>query len=377
MNICKKISNTIMVLAFFLVITVPTIWFSEVKATIPLDTSENRKLAEKPEFNIEKLETYADDYESYYNDNLPFRSFIRNAWTNFNLYFLGESTTNQVLVGKNEGDISSSWLFYQENYDGNPIKETQGIFTFSEDEMLNIGKTISTNIKELKARDIDLYYAFIPNKANLYREFLPDNITLFENETRVDRLYKILKTKLQEKDNIINLKESLEKAKNLGQLYFKQDTHWNDLGAFVGFEAITKVVSKDSKIDYNYEVKFSEEELIDKDLSKMSGIKNTLKDIIPTIVYQEDVEFKGMILETENQIAITECETAPVKKTIMVVGDSFRTAMIPYFAKNYSKVIFLHRCDYGAYMLDAYAPDIIVCQFLERYVNTIPEFKLY
>lgn len=377
MKICRKISNIIMIIAFLLVLTVPTIWFWEIKDTIPPDTSENRKLAEKPKFDINTLDNYSDDYEAYYNDNLPFRSFIRNTWTNFNFFVLGESTTNQVLVGKNDGDLSSSWLFYQENYDGNPIKETQGVYKFTEDEVLNIGKTINTNVKELKTRNIDLYYAFIPNKANLYREKLPDNITIFDPSTRVDKLYKVLKQTIEAKDNLMYLKEDLEKAKDLGQLYFKQDTHWNDLGAFIGFETITKNVSKDSGIDYNYEVKFSEEEFIDKDLSQMFGIKGTLKDKTPTITYLSDVEFKGMVLETENQIVITECEDAKVKKTIMVIGDSFRTPMIPYFAKNYQKVIFLHRCDYGSYMLDAYAPDIIVCQFLERYVNTVQDFKLY
>lgn len=377
MKICRKISNIIMIIAFLLVLTVPTIWFWEIKDTIPPDTSENRKLAEKPKFDINTLDNYSDDYEAYYNDNLPFRSFIRNTWTNFNFFVFGESTTNQVLVGKNDGDLSSSWLFYQENYDGNPIKETQGVYKFTEDEVLNIGKTINTNVKELKTRNIDLYYAFIPNKANLYREKLPDNITIFDPSTRVDKLYKVLKQTIEAKDNLMYLKEDLEKAKDLGQLYFKQDTHWNDLGAFIGFETITKNVSKDSGIDYNYEVKFSEEEFIDKDLSQMSGIKGTLKDKTPSITYLSDVEFKGMVLETENQIVITECEDAKVKKTIMVIGDSFRTPMIPYFAKNYQKVIFLHRCDYGSYMLDAYAPDIIVCQFLERYVNTVQDFKLY
>ena len=377
MKICRKISNIIMIIAFLLVLTVPTIWFWEIKDTIPPDTSENRKLAEKPKFDINTLDNYSDDYEAYYNDNLPFRSFIRNTWTNFNFFVLGESTTNQVLVGKNDGDLSSSWLFYQENYDGNPIKETQGVYKFTEDEVLNIGKTINTNVKELKTRNIDLYYAFIPNKANLYREKLPDNITIFDPSTRVDKLYKVLKQTIEAKDNLMYLKEDLEKSKDIGQLYFKQDTHWNDLGAFIGFETITKKVSKDSGIDYTYEVKFSEEEFVDKDLSQMSGIKGTLKDTTPTITYLSDVEFKGMVLETENQIVITECEDAKVKKTIMVIGDSFRTPMIPYFAKNYQKVIYLHRCDYGSYMLDAYAPDIIVCQFLERYVNTVQDFKLY
>jgi hypothetical protein len=190
-------------------------------------------------------------------------------------------------------------------------------------------------------------------------------------------LYEILKQDLESKDNLMYLKEDLEKVKSLGQIYYKQDTHWNDLGAFIGFKSITEKVSKDSKIDYNYEVKFSDQEFVDKDLSQMSGIKGVLKDTIPTINYLPDIEFKGMILQTENEIAITECESAPIKKTIMVIGDSFRTPMIPYFAKNYSKVIFLHRCDYGSYMLDAYAPDIIVCQYLERYVNTLPDLKLY
>ena len=156
MKICRKISNIIMIIAFLLVLTVPTIWFWEIKDTIPPDTSENRKLAEKPKFDINTLDNYSDDYEAYYNDNLPFRSFIRNTWTNFNFFVLGESTTNQVLVGKNDGELSSSWLFYQENYDGNPIKETQGVYKFTEDEVLNIGKTINTNVKELKTRNIDL-----------------------------------------------------------------------------------------------------------------------------------------------------------------------------------------------------------------------------
>ena len=151
MKICKKISNLIMIVAFFLVLVFPPVYFEKVKDTIPQDTSENRKLAEKPEFNFEKIDSYASDYEAYYNDNLPFRSFIRNTWTNFNFFVFGESTTNQVLVGKNDGDLSSSWLFYQENYDGNPIKETQGVYKFTEDEVLNIGKTINTNFSTISS----------------------------------------------------------------------------------------------------------------------------------------------------------------------------------------------------------------------------------
>ena len=375
MKICKTISNLIMIIAFFLVLIFPPVYFEKVKDTIPQDTSENRKLAEKPEFDSSTIISYSDDYESYYNDNLPFRGIIRNLWTKFNFYILNESTTTQVLVGKNEGSKESTWLFYQENHDGNPIKEVQGIYDFTAEEVFQIEDAIDKNMEELAKRNIEVYYTFIPNKATLYKEKLPDNITIFDQDTRVDRLIKYLEDKNTK--NIINLKNYLLEAKKNGQVYHKQDTHWNEFGAFVGYKAISQIIAKDSKINYNFEVQFPEEKLSDLDLIQMSGIKDILKDVEPKVIYQEDVEFKGMVLQTENEIAITECETAPVDKTIMIVGDSFRKAMIPYFAKNFKKVIFLHRCDYGPYMLDAYAPDIIVCQFLERYVNTLAEFKLY
>ena len=375
MKICKTISNLIMIIAFFLVLIFPPVYFEKVKDTIPQDTSENRKLAEKPEFDSSTIISYSDDYESYDNDNLPFRGIIRNLWTKFNFYILNESTTTQVLVGKNEGSKESTWLFYQENHDGNPIKEVQGVYDFTAEEVFQIEDAIDKNMEELAKRNIEVYYTFIPNKATLYKEKLPDNITIFDQDTRVDRLIKYLEDKNTK--NIINLKNYLLEAKKNGQVYHKQDTHWNEFGAFVGYKAISQTIAKDSEINYNFEVQFPEEKLSDLDLIQMSGIKDILKDVEPKVIYQEDVEFTGMVLQTENEIAITECETAPVDKTIMIVGDSFRKAMIPYFAKNFKKVIFLHRCDYGPYMLDAYAPDIIVCQFLERYVNTLAEFKLY
>ena len=375
MKICKKISNLIMIIAFFLVLIFPPVYFEKVKDTIPQDTSENRKLAEKPEFDLSSIISYSDDYESYYNDNLPFRGIIRTLWTKFNFYILNESTTTQVLVGKNEGSKEATWLFYQENHDGNPIKEVQGVYDFTAEEVFQIEDAIDKNMEELAKRNIEVYYTFIPNKATLYKEKLPDNITIFDQDTRVDRLIKYLEDKNTK--NIINLKNYLLEAKKNGQVYHKQDTHWNEFGAFVGYKAISQTIAKDSEINYNFEVQFPEEKLSDLDLIQMSGIKDILKDVEPKVIYQEDVEFTGMVLQTENEIAITECETAPVDKTIMIVGDSFRKAMIPYFAKNFKKVIFLHRCDYGPYMLDAYAPDIIVCQFLERYVNTLAEFKLY
>ena len=109
----------------------------------------------------------------------------------------------------------------------------------------------------------------------------------------------------------------------------------------------------------------------------MSGINDILKDIDYEVEFLPEVKYDETVIETDNKIIITECPNAPINKTLMLVGDSYRSGMIPYFAKVYSKVIFLHRCDYANHLLDAYQPDVVIGQFLERYVDTVSEFKFY
>lgn len=375
MSKCQKISNIIVILSFFIMITVPQILFGFLKSSIPQDTSENRKLAEKPVFDLENIDTYSTGYENYYNDNLPFRGIIRNVWTNFNFYILNESTTSQVLIGKNDGDISSSWLFFQDETEGsNSVKDAQGILTLSCEELEQIKENINENTNELENRNIKVLYAIIPNKANLYKEKLPNNITIYEEENRFDKLEKYLQEK--EIKNFIYLKDALLNAKEINDVYYKQDTHWNNFGAFIGFKEILNQIEEDyNNFEYNMEI--SEEKLMDKDLAQMSGIKNVLKDKEITIEFAPNITYWETVFETENKIVITQSENAPIHKTVFVVGDSFRTAMIPYFSKVYSKVVYMHRCDYGSYMLDHYQPDIIVFQLLERYIDTLKEFKLY
>ena len=375
MKISRRISNFIVILTFLIMITVPQIVFHYVKDTLPEDNSEKRKLAEKPELKAESLDTYFWDYENYYNDHLPFRSIIRTSWTNFNFHLLNESIENKVLIGKHEGDKSSTWLFYQNEEDYNPVKETQGILTFSEDEKNIIAHQMKVTTEEFKKRDIDTYFVVIPNKENLYREMLPDYIRIYEEETRAEKVLKYIKEDCN-MNNVIYTKKALEDAKKENQVYYKQDTHWNNYGAFIGFKDIVENIEPEYN-NFEHKVSFSEEMLMEMDLTEMLGIKDILKDKEATVEFMPDISYEQEVIETTNKIITTTCENAPIDKTLLIVGDSYRVALIPYFSKIYKKVTYTHRCDYGTYMLDLYEPDIVICQFLERYLNSLFEFKLY
>lgn len=371
----KKISNYIVILIFFIMIILPQVLFVFLEAKIPEDNSEKRKLAEKPEFKIENIESYSSNFESYYNDHLPFRSIIRNIWTKFNFYVLNESTSSSVLIGKNDGDRSLTWLFYQDdNESSNPVKETQAILAFSEEEKENISNKIVETTEEFEKRGIQTYFVVIPNKENLYKEKLPDNIRIYEEETRAEKIVNYLQNE-KNMNNVIYIKEDLENSKEKGLLYYRQDTHWNDYGAFIGFKAILNKIEHTYN-NFEHSVDFPEAEIVQKDLSDMSGIKDIFKDTEPTVEFMEEKKYYEEIYETTNRIVITYAEEPVIDKTVLIVGDSFRSTMIPYFSKIYKKVIYMHRCDYQKHMIDAYAPDIIICQVLERYLNALKEFEL-
>ena len=148
MSKSSKISNYILLISFFIMITIPQILSHIFGLGNSVDESEKRVLSEKPKLTFKTLESYSSDFEKYYNDHLPFRSIIRTGWTNFNFLILNESTESQVLIGKNEGNKGSTWLFYQNETDGNPVLEAQGNINFSEEQIQNFTKIIKEKTEE-------------------------------------------------------------------------------------------------------------------------------------------------------------------------------------------------------------------------------------
>ena len=63
------------------------------------------------------------------------------------------------------------------------------------------------------------------------------------------------------------------------------------------------------------------------------------------------------------------------KEIVLLVGDSFRTSMIPALSKVFSDVYVLHRSFYNAIMLDEIDPDYVIVEYVERYSENIGEVQ--
>ncbi len=234
----NKFKDITVIVSFLVIIFSPTIFYNLFRDYIKIENTENRELASKPDLTVKNYLTYSKDYESYYNDNLPFRTQLKKMWSSINADIFNISTNDSVMIGKD------GWLFY--TGDGT-IEQLTGKLKFSDDEISNITTKFKNWQDKFEEKGIGFYLLILPNKENIYRKYLPDVIYKNNNISRTEKLYDALK----DKDiNIVYPKEQLQNSKYLS--YYKHDTHWNKYGAYLGFCELQKMI-----LENNYECKVS------------------------------------------------------------------------------------------------------------------------
>src|SRR5579862_5989784 len=97
----------------------------------------------------------------------------------------------------------------------------------------------------LSAKGIKFLFVVAPDKESVYPEFLPPTIKSTSAQLAVDQLARYLRETHSSVD-LLSLREPLLDARTREQerLYYKQDSHWNSLGAYYGYEAIIRRLSQ-------------------------------------------------------------------------------------------------------------------------------------
>jgi hypothetical protein len=145
--------------------------------------------------------------------------------------------SGKVLIGKN------GWLFL--TTDG-VIKDYLGQNRLTSEELLRIKETLENRRAWLAGRGIRYLLVVAPNKQAIYSEMLPDHIGKWGGETKWQQIVGYLKEHsdidiLDLTDAIHRAKEQLGGGMGVGErLFFPNDPHWNDKGAFIGYTEVSK-----------------------------------------------------------------------------------------------------------------------------------------
>ncbi|WP_242824192.1 DHHW family protein [[Clostridium] dakarense] len=321
----------------FIVFLAIIVAFNILKKDIKFSESENRILAKKPKFKVEKLVEgkFTKKYEKYKIDQFINRDLWIEIKTNFDK-MLGRNKSNGVYLSKYNYLIEE---FKEPN--SNAIKSNlDAINKFSD-----------------KYKRIRQHFIIAPNAI----EILENNLPIFAPTLSQKKYIDNFKDKLNKNVNFIDSYKAL-KVHNKEYIYYKTDHHWTTLGSYYTFLEAAK--SMDLNIDkIKYDIKKVSNSFFGT-LSSKSGYKAKEADTIEIYIPQDkNDEYVVNYVEEQKKSAslydssklnikdkygvflggnhpLTKIKTTSKEdRRLLIFKDSYANNFIPFLTPHFKEIV--------------------------------------
>lgn len=246
------------------------------------------------------------------------------------------------------------WLFYRGN---NSIAYYEATNLASDIELQNYASILQTLNDICKEKGIQLQISIWPNKEQVYSEYTP-TMNVVSEYKRVERIVDYI-TENTDVTMIYPINELLT-AKPYWELYWPLDTHWNNAGAFIGYQAMLKSLGLETTSlvnlpirelrytdsDYSSIVYNSNSSLLyapKGDLQGLCGVTGYPQQKNYIVTYRPDVHV--LSVEGNNGAGDTRHSTSdgPNDLNFVMLADSYRVMQLTYLEKDFTDCFLSHR----------------------------------
>lgn len=319
---------------------------------------ENRALTPFPDAQT-SIEVWPGQFEDWLEDHAPFRNGFLTLKAGADR-LVGSLDSTNVLLGK-EG-----WLFLQDVSDSNSISDYQGLTAYSQEEMAALAGTLEELNQVLSQKGSRLALVFAPAKEGVYSQYMPDSIPVVARPTRVQALAEYLG-----QNTGVPVLFPLEELKAVGaqtQVYYKYDTHWNDVGAWLAAQQLLEA------LDLPFEetlpaVKVNPDKTAPTDLANMCGSWAFCTDDL----YYEVEAHAARCTEGTPDTELTRY-LGDGAEDLLLVRDSFGAALGPRLAQGFDETVVLHGNLLSVENLNQYQsslPQVVVVEVGERFSDNL------
>lgn len=358
---------------FILMITLP-LFQMKFKIFKDFNNYDNRKLSEKPKLptknNLDTLFLYKQDFEKYFNDNFGFRNIMIRLNNFIDVKVLKSVTNEKVLLGK------KGWLFYNSPEDGVNFDDFIGNSNFTQNEIDKIVEKLKYFDEYTKEKNIYLLFVIAPNKQTIYSEYVPNYyLNKKSSYTRIDQIVHIFDSL---NINYIDLRQKLIKNKNRYNipLYYKTDTHWNQLGAFIGYEEIIQRIKSNFNLLPIIKIEDFSIKTINNngngDLAGFLNLPNFFSDSEVILNYKGNFKSYSTppIYNLNSDSKLQKIDNSSLPK-LLVYHDSFLEYLIPYLSESFSESAYQKYWNFNYQNIETVKPDIVMVELVERYITKI------
>ena len=284
------------------------------------------------------------------------------------------------LIPNRSIDLDNGW-YVVGNAFNDAFLESKALKVFSKEELYRLKDIIKSQNNWLESKGIKFYIAIAPNKLTTYDTLVPIR--------KMSR-----KTKLQQLDslcnelgvNFVNMGMKFKENDSL-RLYHKTDTHWNEAGAFLGYDASMDAIKKDfpstvfkenNLSDFNMNSSLTlfgdlNKMLKNDDKEELLKLENNspkcAKKIQNILALPGDYHFdpKNYEMRFENEVGNLK---------FLSYRDSFMVSCKPFFVENFRESLFLWDYVFDQEIINKEKPDIVFFELVERNIDHLLKNKV-
>lgn len=351
----KNLTNIIYIVIFLAISIVPLIAFSDKQAAIGNETKAAKpKLSDGTELTA--------NVDTYFAQNFGFRNRLVYVQNVLKQNVFRTSGQLEVIVGED------GWLFYSRALD-----DFLGTSAADETEVERMGAVVLMMQNYVESRGGEFIFFPAPNKMSVYGEYMPYYYIEDGGQGNYERLYSEL---VNAGVNTVQLKNTLSLKKADGvQLYHKLDSHWNNYGAAVAYEAVADKLSevygdefkgytRYSTMPYSVKNNFSG------DLQSMLLPGSDRKDEQLEFDAAENFEYTNRFRGVDDLVITTSNESKAVDKSVTLFRDSFGNALYWFFANDYTSLTAKREIPYNIYQA-AEESELVAVELVERNLRNL------
>jgi hypothetical protein len=332
----------------------------------------------EPVFDVNHLDLFPAQYEKYYNDTFTVRSLMIKYYNLFNIVLFQKSPVpDQVIIGNN------GWLFMA----GTEKDAYRGKEPLTELELNTIKAELEYRQKYLSERGCKFYYLIAPTKANVYSEYFPNTIFKLNKLSWSEQLISFLNKNSNVKP--VNVLNTLRKNRGNNPLYYKNDNHWTQFGAFYSANEFFNTMKTDFPQTAIQQLENYNVNKIQKNsgnLSTMISDTSLFKDYFYTLLPKS-----GFVAQVAPNVGypcvpgfpycweyekVKEIKNSKLPK-LLIISDSFGEAFFPFAAENFSRSVKIF--DGWQYKLNEdivnnEKPDVVLLIMLESSIKGLLKF---
>ena len=355
----------IIVFAAFLIL--PTVLYGAAYRHIDHENRENREYASFPELSKGNYEKVPGELEAYYNDRVPFknqfkamRTAIDTKLQPYESKYAWIRMTPLVLRGED------GWFFYMPSVEGeDAVDDYLGLNRYTQEEMAQYAEKMQQISDYYAAQGITFVFLIAPGKENIYTEYMPESYPAKGEITRFEEFTAYL----QEHNpsvHVIYPKANLQDRKDVCELYFKKDSHWNKAGAYLAVKSVMDSIDEKAMPELADIEPVISEVRNGGDLTDILGI--TGKEADDEVIQLKNLAPEVTVTEIAGGHSVSD---APDQRKCLILGDSFSPVLYSVMKHTLGEVWITNKTGECKEILESkdYKPDILIWEVAERYSN--------